>query len=96
MNLRNKSSIDILFILIYLIEQSSFIYFMYIEKYSMKSLATMFILVLMSTMAIERVLMELRYTTLNKQISMSTQTKSELRNALTRYKSFLDKFIKSK
>ena len=86
--LRNKSSIDILFIVIYLIEQALFVYFMFTAKYSVKSLATIFILVLMSTMAIERVLMELRYTTLNKQINILTRT---LKEALANYKAVLGK-----
>ena len=64
--LRNKSFTDIIFILTYLTEQAIFIYFMFTEKYSAKTLTSFFVLFLLTTMAIEKVLMELRYTTLKE------------------------------
>mgnify|MGYP001575609743 CR=1 FL=1 len=76
--LRNKFFMDIIFILIYLFEQAGFLYLLYIEMFNFKTTASLFVLILLSTMAIEKVLMELRYTTLNKELVVSNEEKEDL------------------
>ena len=69
---------DIIYILIYLFEQAGFLYLLYIEMFNFKTTASLFVLILLSTMAIEKVLMELRYTTLNKELVVSNEEKEDL------------------
>ena len=76
--LRNKFFMEIVFVLIYLVEQAGFLYLLYIEKFNFKTTASLFILILLSTMAIEKVLMELRYTALNKELVVSNEEKEDL------------------
>ncbi len=83
--LRNKTHIDIIFILIYLVEQALLIYFTYTEKYSFKAISSLFILTLLSTMAVERALMELRYTALNEIINRLTNKNLELENKVKKF-----------
>ena len=90
--LRNKTCIDILFILVYLIEQAVFLYLI-IEGISVKTISTIFILILLTTMAIERALMELRYTSLNKEISILTNQNIEFRNKIIRTKKVIEETI---
>jgi len=88
--LRNKTFIDVLFISIYLIEQSIFLYFVLESIYSVRTLSTIFILTLLTTMAIERSLMELRYTSLNKEVSILTNQAKEFRNKISKIKEIIE------
>lgn len=88
--LRNKTCMDISFILIYLIEQAIFLYLIFKKGYAIQILSSIFILILLTTMAIERSLMELRYTSLNKEISTLTNQNVEFRNMITRTKKVIE------
>lgn len=83
--LRNKFFMDIVFILIYLTEQAGFLYLLYIERFNFKTTASLFVLILLSTMAIEKVLMELRYTALNKELVISNEEKEDLWSRINRF-----------
>lgn len=75
-SLRNKYSVELLFIFLYLMEQAIFVYAIYSSKDSLKT-TTYFVLILLSTMAIEKIIMELRYSTLKEYVVMKV---SELTN----------------
>lgn len=81
-SLRNKYSIEILFILLYFIEQAIFIYMIYSAKDPLK-ITTYFVLILLSTMAIEKMLMELRFSTLKEYVTIKLTSDENLLRSLS-------------
>ncbi|MAF50718.1 MAG: hypothetical protein CMH64_01375 [Nanoarchaeota archaeon] len=78
--LRNKTVLDLFFIIIYLVEQLGFLYVILVFDYNSRSIAAIFIIILLSTMAVEKILMELRFVTLNKGFDMLLQKNLALKS----------------
>ena len=79
--LRNKTVIDILFIATYLIEQLVFLYIIFSSRfnYNPRTIAAIFIIVLLSTMALEKSLMELRLLAMSKGVAKISQENLNMR-----------------
>lgn len=77
-SLRNKYSVELLFILLYLLEQAGFIYAIYSTEDPLK-VTTYFVLILLSTMAIEKMLMELRFSTLKEYVAIKLTSDEKIK-----------------
>ena len=85
-SLRNKYSVEILFTSLYLVEQAIFVYKLHSSIDPLKT-TTYFVLILLSTMAIEKIIMELHYSTLKEYVVMKvTSDESQLKNHLDEIK----------
>jgi hypothetical protein len=89
--LRNKTIVDYGFITIYLLEQLGFLYLILSPRiiYDERTITAIFIAILLSTMAFEKVLLELRLSTTNQGIVLLKEKNYRMKSLLDKYKNFI-------